>query len=95
MDFSDDELAAAETEETLRLQAALHFAVSKIIAQNLAANGHSGTKVTPQFIHAAASTVWLQTLTLGKDVDAFAKHAKRSVVSVDDVKLCVRRSENV
>lgn len=29
---------------------------------------------------------------LARDLEAFAKHAKRSIVSIDDVKLAVRRN---
>ncbi|KAJ3201189.1 hypothetical protein HDU83_001017 [Entophlyctis luteolus] len=48
--------------------------------------------VTPQFVHAVSSIVWAHCNRMATDLDAFAKHGKRSVVSVDDVKLCVRRN---
>ncbi|KAI9016548.1 hypothetical protein CLU79DRAFT_763220 [Phycomyces nitens] len=29
---------------------------------------------------------------MGLDLEAFARHAKRSTISIDDVKLCARRN---
>uniref|UniRef100_A0AAX7TEZ5 Centromere protein S n=1 Tax=Astatotilapia calliptera TaxID=8154 RepID=A0AAX7TEZ5_ASTCA len=45
-----------------------------------------------QAIAAIAETTFRQCDIFAKDLEAFARHAKRSTVSVDDVKLVARRS---
>ncbi|KAI9343640.1 kinetochore component CENP-S-domain-containing protein [Obelidium mucronatum] len=89
-----DDLEPPESEESLRLQASLHYSVNKIINQVLAENKVQAT-VTPQYIHAVASIVWHQCNGMATDLEAFAKHGKRSVISADDVKLCVRKNPDM
>ncbi|KAF9352856.1 hypothetical protein BGX26_009354 [Mortierella sp. AD094] len=43
--------------------------------------------ITPQLIASLAELVYAQAETLGRDLETFSKHAKRSTVNVDDVKV--------
>ncbi|KAI8833858.1 kinetochore component CENP-S-domain-containing protein, partial [Chytriomyces cf. hyalinus JEL632] len=74
------------------LQASIHYTVSKLIASILAENNADVTP-TPQFVHAVTAVVLAQCGSLAVDLDSFSKHGKRSVVSVEDVKLCVRKNQ--
>ncbi|VEN48371.1 unnamed protein product [Callosobruchus maculatus] len=42
-----------------------------------------------------AELVYKKLVLYGGDMDAFQKHAKRSTITADDVKLLVRRSESL
>ncbi|KAF9172271.1 hypothetical protein BGX21_005171 [Mortierella sp. AD011] len=51
--------------------------------------------ITPQLIASLAELVYAQAETLGRDLETFSKHAKRSTVNVDDVKLAARRNASL
>jgi centromere protein S len=50
---------------------------------------------TPQFIGALTELVWAQIAGASKDLEAFAKHAGRRQINVDDVMLLARRNEGL
>ncbi|XP_047438145.1 centromere protein S [Mugil cephalus] len=81
---------STDTDETRqRLKAAVHYTVSRI-CQN---NGESHRReFSRQVIAAIAETTFRQCDIFAKDLEAFARHAKRSTVSAEDVKLVARRS---
>ncbi|XP_012684833.1 centromere protein S [Clupea harengus] len=80
----DDTLA-----QTQRLKAAIHFTTGQI-CQTIAAD--CGREFSRQAIAAIAETTFRQCDTFAKDLEAFARHAKRNTINVDDVKLVSRRS---
>ncbi|GAA5916876.1 CENP-S family protein [Sporobolomyces salmoneus] len=45
------------------------------------------------FVASLSELVFQQALSMGKDLESFAKHAGRTTVNVDDVKLLARRNE--
>ncbi|KAJ2543186.1 hypothetical protein GGF49_002269 [Coemansia sp. RSA 1853] len=47
---------------------------------------------SPAFVDALSQVAAGVAETLGRDLGAFARHAKRAKVSVDDVRLCARRN---
>ncbi|KAL0079535.1 kinetochore component CENP-S-domain-containing protein [Phycomyces blakesleeanus] len=51
-----------------------------------------GQTVTPEFIASLTEVVCRQAESMALDLEAFAKHAKRNTISMDDVKLCARRN---
>lgn len=53
------------------------------------------TNATPQFIAALTELVYSQTETLALDLECFANHAKRTMISTEDVKLCARKNEGL
>ncbi|KAH7052878.1 kinetochore component CENP-S-domain-containing protein [Linnemannia elongata] len=75
-----------------RLKAAVWFTVGEICN---AEKERLNVAITPQLIASLAEIVFAQAETLGKDLEMFAKHAKRSTVNVDDVKLAARRNSSL
>ncbi|GAA5980585.1 hypothetical protein JCM10908_001697 [Rhodotorula pacifica] len=72
------------------LKAAVWYTVTKIAQEEelslpFAASEH--------FVAALAEVVFQQALSLGKDLESFAKHAGRLTINADDVKLAARRNE--
>ncbi|KAK7501787.1 hypothetical protein BaRGS_00006873 [Batillaria attramentaria] len=53
------------------------------------------TQISQQVVAAIAETLWRQTESFAVDLEMFARHAKRSVISPDDVKLLVRRNPHL
>lgn len=49
-------------------------------------------KVSAYVEAALASLVYKQAEFLAKDLELFARHARRSTIQVEDVKLCARRN---
>ncbi|KAB5584048.1 hypothetical protein PHYPO_G00102910 [Pangasianodon hypophthalmus] len=74
---------------TQRLKAAVHYTVSKL-CQSTAADCEK--EMSKQAVAAIAETTFRQCEIFAKDLEAFARHAKRHTVTVDDVKLLARRS---
>ncbi|KAI8359451.1 kinetochore component CENP-S-domain-containing protein [Mortierella sp. GBAus27b] len=72
-----------------RLKAAVWYTVGEICETQ---KGELNVVITPQLIASLAELVYTQAESLGKDLEMFAKHAKRSTVNVDDVKLAARRN---
>uniref|UniRef100_I3J889 Centromere protein S n=2 Tax=Oreochromis niloticus TaxID=8128 RepID=I3J889_ORENI len=81
---------SVDTEEThQRLKAAVHYTVGRL-CQKIGEDHRR--QFSRQAIAAIAETTFRQCDIFAKDLEAFARHAKRSTVSVDDVKLVARRS---
>eukprot|EP00118_Oscarella_pearsei_P006062 m.27692 g.27692 ORF g.27692 m.27692 type:complete len:124 (+) comp30278_c0_seq1:81-452(+) len=82
-----------DIETKQRLKAAIHYTVGKICEQ-LASNWDEEMTFhfTPQFVATLAEATFRQCETLALDLESFAKHAKRTVVKMDDVKICARRN---
>ncbi|MCJ8729419.1 hypothetical protein PDJAM_G00106150 [Pangasius djambal] len=74
---------------TQRLKAAVHYTVSKL-CQSTAAECEK--EMSRQVVAAITETTFRQCEIFAKDLEAFARHAKRHTVTVDDVKLLARRS---
>ncbi|XP_028302804.1 centromere protein S [Gouania willdenowi] len=81
---------SADTEETQqRLKAALHYTVS-CMCQRVAEQHQR--EFNRQLVAAITETAYRQCDIFAKDLEAFARHGKRSTVSTEDVKLLARRS---
>ncbi|XP_060775393.1 centromere protein S [Neoarius graeffei] len=74
---------------TQRLKAAVHYTVSKL-CQSIAAE--SEKEISKQAVAAIAEATFRQCEIFAEDLEAFARHAKRHTITVDDVKLLARRS---
>ncbi|XP_008317797.1 centromere protein S [Cynoglossus semilaevis] len=82
-------MSVDEDEEKLRLKAAVHFTVGRL-CQKVGEEHHR--PFSRQIIAALAETTFRQCDIFARDLEAFARHAKRSTVTADDVKLIARRS---
>ncbi|XP_058487957.1 centromere protein S [Solea solea] len=81
---------SVDQDETLqRLKAAVHFTVGRL-CQKLGED--HGRGFSRQVIAAIAETTFRQCDVFAKDLEAFSRHAKRSTVNAEDVKLVARRS---
>ncbi|XP_033898410.1 centromere protein S-like [Acipenser ruthenus] len=85
----------ADTEEqrnftqTQRLKAAVHYTTG-LFCQEVAE--HKEVEFSKQTIAAIAETTFRQCEIFARDLEAFARHAKRTTVNAEDVKLTARRS---
>ncbi|KAM9758487.1 centromere protein S isoform 2-T2 [Menidia menidia] len=80
-------LDADETRQ--RLKAAVHYTVGRLCQR---AGQEHRREFSRQAVAAIAETAFRQCDVFAKDLEAFARHAKRSIVSAEDVKLAARRS---
>ena len=77
---------------TQRLKSALWYSIGHIVDEE---SLKLGVNATPQFIGALTELVWAQVQSAGGDLEAFAKHAGRSKIRMEDVMLLVRRNEDL
>ncbi|OWR41394.1 hypothetical protein KGM_214080 [Danaus plexippus plexippus] len=75
-----------------KVRVALHRDVNKICTDTCHYNGFS-INSGPMAI--VAGLVYKKLITYGLDLEAFAKHASRSTITTDDVKLLVRRNPSL
>ncbi|OKL58453.1 hypothetical protein UA08_06153 [Talaromyces atroroseus] len=75
-----------------RFKSALWLAIGKIVDEETM---QLDVNATPQFIGALTEMVWAQIETASQDLEAFAKHAGRSTINVNDVMLLARRNEGL
>ncbi|OQR74815.1 centromere protein S-like [Tropilaelaps mercedesae] len=84
-------------EDTLvRYQVAVHYSVGNIIEGYTPETPTDAiTKFDRETIAAIAQVVFRKIGILARDLEAFAKHAKRNRVTTDDVILCARRNPSL
>ncbi|KFP94306.1 Centromere protein S, partial [Haliaeetus albicilla] len=75
-----------------RLKAAVHYTVG-CLCQDVAENKE--VQFSKQTIAAIAEITFRQCENFAKDLEMFARHAKRSTVTTEDVKLLARRSNSL
>ncbi|EED13449.1 apoptosis-inducing TAF9-like domain 1 family protein, putative [Talaromyces stipitatus ATCC 10500] len=75
-----------------RFKSALWLAIGKIVDEETI---QLGVNATPQFIGALTEMVWAQIESVSQDLEAFAKHAGRSTININDVMLLARRNEGL
>ncbi|KAJ8412220.1 hypothetical protein AAFF_G00144870 [Aldrovandia affinis] len=81
-----------EFSRSQRLKAAVHFTVSKICEE---IGQDCGKEFNKLVIAAITETAFKQCDIFAKDLEAFARHAKRTTITVEDVKLAARRSTSL
>nr|XP_022327579.1 centromere protein S-like [Crassostrea virginica] len=86
-DIDDEQLEIRQ-----RLKAALYYTTLKI--SNELAEEKEVT-LSRQVVASIAETTWSQCQQFAEDLEMFAKHAKRSTINADDVKLLTRRSHKL
>ncbi|XP_064642279.1 centromere protein S-like [Lineus longissimus] len=75
-----------------RLRAAVFYTVGRICEEH---STRMNTTFTKSFIATVAETTFRQLQSMSLDLEAFAKHAKRSTIQPDDVLLLVRKSQRL
>ncbi|KFQ53982.1 Centromere protein S, partial [Pelecanus crispus] len=75
-----------------RLKAAVHYTVG-CLCQDVAED--KDVQFSKQTIAAIAEITFRQCENFAKDLEMFARHAKRSTVTTEDVKLLARRSNSL
>ncbi|XP_070207605.1 centromere protein S-like [Littorina saxatilis] len=75
-----------------KLKAAMHYTTMKICQET---EEKYDVSISQQGVAAIAETLWRQTESFASDLELFAKHARRSVISPDDIKLLVRRNPHL
>ncbi|CAJ0939325.1 unnamed protein product [Ranitomeya imitator] len=74
------------------LRAAVHYTVGGL-CQETAEEKH--VTFSKQAVAAISEITFRQCETFAKDLEMFARHAKRSTINMDDVKLLCRRSRSL
>ncbi|KAG8434806.1 hypothetical protein GDO86_012961 [Hymenochirus boettgeri] len=80
------------TAKEKRLKAAVHYIVGSL-CQDVAYDKE--TQFSKQAIAALSEITFKQCETFAKDLKVFARHAKRTSINMDDVKLLARRSRSL
>jgi centromere protein S len=75
-----------------KLKAALWYSIGEMV-DTLALE--QDFNATPHFIGGLAELVWAQIETVAEDLEGFAKHADRQVISTKDVVLLGRHNEGL
>ncbi|NXH16432.1 CENPS protein, partial [Bucco capensis] len=75
-----------------RLKAAVHYTVG-CLCQDVADD--KDMQFSKQTIAAISEITFRQCENFAKDLEMFARHAKRSTVTIEDVKLLARRSSSL
>ncbi|KAJ7306363.1 hypothetical protein JRQ81_009707 [Phrynocephalus forsythii] len=78
--------------DTERLRAAFHYTVA-CLCEDVAEDKER--QFSKQAIAAISETTFRQCEIFAKDLELFARHAKRSTINVEDVKLLARRSNSL
>ncbi|XP_053307982.1 centromere protein S [Spea bombifrons] len=86
------EEAEEQLSRTQRLKAAVHYTVG-CLCQEVADDKE--TQFSKQAIAAISEITFRQCETFAKDLELFARHAKRSTINMEDVKLLARRSRSL
>ncbi|XP_045715726.1 centromere protein S [Phyllostomus hastatus] len=75
-----------------RLKAAVHYTVGCLCAE---AAADTQVQLSRQTIAAIAEVTFRQCENFAKDLEMFARHARRSTINTEDVKLLARRSNSL
>ncbi|KAK9477496.1 kinetochore component CENP-S-domain-containing protein [Lipomyces japonicus] len=86
MASNEDEI---ERELVDRLKSAIYYTVGKIVDEECVTLEYNAT---PQYTAALTELVYAQAVAMATDIEAFANHAKRKVISTDDVLMMCRRN---
>ncbi|XP_042335356.1 centromere protein S isoform X2 [Sceloporus undulatus] len=75
-----------------RLRAAFHYTVAGLCEE---VGQDTGIQFSKQAVAAITEITFKQCGSFAKDLEMFAKHAKRTTINMEDVKLLARRSNSL
>ncbi|XP_068935517.1 centromere protein S [Petaurus breviceps papuanus] len=92
----EEEAAAEEDQQQFtfiqKLKASLHYTVGLMCRE---AADAKGVRFTKPAIAAISEVTFRQCEHFAKDLEMFARHARRSTINMEDVKLLARRSSSL
>ncbi|XP_060069503.1 centromere protein S-like [Ylistrum balloti] len=88
MATEDDDMENLQHKQ--RLKASVHHTVVKICSE-LVQDDEAGITIDNSVKAAIAETTWRYIQEVTQDLEMFAKHAKRTTINADDVKLLLRK----
>ncbi|KAG1122957.1 hypothetical protein G6F42_010995 [Rhizopus arrhizus] len=107
----DEQSQDQDRQQQQKLQTAIWHQVNEIVkdqgitsvvdSTNISTNAESTVSrhlrkdVSEAFVASLAEVVMTQMQTMATDLEAFAGHGKRAVISMEDVKLCSRRNDSL
>lgn len=81
--------------ETAQLKGKIWYCVEQQIQEeSKKANGIEVTH-TSKFTNALVELTYMKMLEMGKDLEAFSKHANRHKITIDDLKLMLRKTPSL
>ncbi|XP_049846242.1 centromere protein S-like isoform X1 [Schistocerca gregaria] len=83
-------MSALKKEEILKI--ILFQEVDRVVTET---SKEIGVTCSSEVVNVFAEMAWKKARSIAEDLELFAKHAKRSMVSSDDVKLVVRRNPSL
>ncbi|KAI8358559.1 apoptosis-inducing taf9-like domain protein [Blakeslea trispora] len=81
-----------DDDQKQELMTAVWYSVSEIAKQEASTQGKT---LSDAYIASLAEVVFEQMETMATDLESFATHARRAIISMDDVKLCARRNDSL
>ncbi|QLL34359.1 hypothetical protein HG536_0G02180 [Torulaspora globosa] len=82
----------AENDKILaQLKGKLWYCIERQIAEETPFD----TSCTASFTNALVELCYLQLVEMGKDLEAFARHASRDTITVDDMMLLLRKTPHL
>ena len=81
-----------DCKENVRIKSALYYAIGKMCEQQLNEKKMTFTK---GYLASLNQVVFSQGELIARDLESFCRHAKRTIVNMDDVKMVARRNENL
>jgi len=89
---NDDDDEYQQLVKSQRLKAAVHYTVGLIAVE---AEQETGLKFNRHLIAAISESTCKYTQTMARDLELFAKHAKRSTINTDDILMVVRKTKTL
>lgn len=88
----NDEMNNQRVQINHRVEAALHYSIGKICEEKSTENDMMYSK---PFTACLTKTIVSMGELFANDLESFSRHAKRTTITVDDVKLLVRRNKEL
>lgn len=83
-----DERSSNSSNLVAQLKGKLWYCVEKQVSEETPFD----TSYTPQFTNALVEMCYMQLVEMGKDLEAFAHHGGRQVISREDMRLLLRKT---
>ncbi|CAL1535501.1 unnamed protein product [Lymnaea stagnalis] len=90
--MNEDQMDISNTENVQSCKAALYYSIKQISKE---VEEEMDVTISPQVLATVSESLHRQIECYALDLENFAKHAKRTNVNVDDVKLIIRRNDTL